>query len=90
LKHTSEDVLRAKAFLTKPFLHKTIYLIFIVCTMVAIHTFFEFAVYSDIPAVVLYLSSKFRVFYTLSLVLSMGLLALLSFNLFKLLSSSKK
>lgn len=43
---TPDDVLRAKAFITKKFLHRNFILIFILIVLVAVHTFLEyFAIY---------------------------------------------
>ena len=89
LKNTSGDVLRAKAFLTKPFLHSTIYLVFVVCIMVALHTIFEFVEYGYFPIPLLYFVSEIHILYTLTLTVSMALLAYLAHNLFRLLSSSR-
>lgn len=84
-----DDVLRAKAFLTKSFLHRTILLIFVVCITVAIHIIFKFAEYGYMPVQLPYLVPGIDVVNTMSLAVSMGVLAYIAHNLFRFLLSSR-
>lgn len=83
---TADDLLRAKAFLTKPFLYRNFKIIFIVGAFVALLTFLEFVEFFGYTSVLMQFAQLMRF---LALTISMLLLVLLAYYWCKLLSSPK-
>ncbi|VVB89894.1 Uncharacterised protein [uncultured archaeon] len=83
---TPNDVLRAKAFITKQFLHRNFILIFILIVLVAIHTFLEFFVIYGYPLYLARFEHLMSIFYLSLLSVSMILLAILAYYWYGLLS----
>lgn len=90
LKDIPADVIRAKAFLTEPFLRRIILMVFAICIMMALHAIFEFAELGYTPDYVMYLLTKIHILGTFTLLSSMAILLNLVYYIFKLLSSSRK
>ncbi len=83
---TPDDVLRAKAFITKQFLHRNSILIFILIVLVAIHTFLEFFIIYGYPLYLAQFERLMSMFYLSLLSVSMLLLAILAYHWNRLLS----
>ncbi len=88
-KHTPDDILRAKVFLAKPFLYRNLCLVFIASALVALHTVLEFVEYGVVIQILIPYASNIHIIYSLTLAISMFLLALLAYYWCKLLSSPK-
>lgn len=88
-KRTPDDVLRAKVFLAKPFLYRNLIIIFMVSTLVSLHTVLEFIDYGVVIQILIPYASNIHIIYSLTLAISMFLLALLAYYWCKLLSSPK-
>jgi hypothetical protein len=86
---TPDDVLRAKAFLTKQFLNRNFILIFILIIIVVIHTFLEFFVIYGYPLYLARFERLMSMFYLSSLSFLMLLLAILAYYWYGLLSPKK-
>jgi ABC-type dipeptide/oligopeptide/nickel transport system permease component len=87
---TPDDVLRAKAFITRQFLHRSFILIFILIVLVAFHTFLEFFVVYGYPSYLGQFEHLISVFYLSLLSVSMLLLAILAYYCHRLLSPKNR
>ncbi len=86
---TPDDVLRAKAFIAKQFLHRNFIIIFILIVLVAIHTFLEYFVIYGYPLYLAQFERFMSMFYLSLLPVSMFLLAILAYYWYRLLSPKK-
>jgi len=85
-RHTNDEVIRGRAFLTKSFLNKNFLLVFITGAFVAIHTLLEFVEIFGYPSALMQHVQIFYNVYILTLAISMLLLVLLAYYWQKLLS----
>ncbi len=84
---TSDEVLRAKAFLTKPFMHRNFMFVFVMSIFIVTHTVFEYAELVGYPSNLGTFSTIIHLLYISALMISMILLALLAHHWHRLLSS---
>lgn len=85
-----DEVLRARAFLTREFLNKNFMLIFITGAFVGLHTLLELIEIFGYPSALMQFAQQIRILYFLTLTISMFLLVLLAYYWYNLLSSPKK
>jgi zinc transporter ZupT len=83
------DILRAKAFITKQFLHRNSILIFILIILVAIHTFLEYFAIYGYPSYLARFERLMSMFYLSLLSASMLLLAILAYYWYGMLAPKK-
>src|SRR5574341_1333994 len=88
-KNMNNNVLRAKVFLTKSFLHTNLMLIFIVVVFIALHVILEFIEHFGYFPFLMQFEQTIDLFYILALTVTMFFLVLLAHNWRRLLSSSK-
>ena len=84
-KHTDDDILRAKAFLSKDFLYRNFVLVFITSASFVIHTVLGFIETFEYPGAWMQFTQQIRILSLLTLTASMLLLVLLEYYWCKLL-----
>lgn len=84
-----DDILRARAFLTRQFLNRNFMLVFITGAFMGLHTILEFIEIFGFPSVLMQFAQEIRMLYFLTLTISMLLLVLLAYYWCKLVSSQK-
>jgi hypothetical protein len=84
-----DEILRARAFLTKQFLNRNFVLIFITGAFVGLHTLLEFIEIFGYPSALTQFAYPMRIIYFLTLTASMLLLVLLAYYWRKLLLPQK-
>lgn len=89
-RRTDDEVLRARAFLSRQFLNRNFMFVFITGAFVGIHTLLEFVEIFGYPSALMQFAQEIRIFYFLTLTISMLLLVLLAYYWCKLFSSSMK
>ncbi len=77
--NTSDDVLRAKVFLTKNFLRNNFVIIFIVGSLVFIHTITELLIYDFVDSSIPF-TPILRIFHATTLPIATLLMAFLAYN----------
>lgn len=88
-RHIDNDTLRAKAFLTKEFLHRNFIIALIVGILVAFHTVMEFNEFFGYPSILIPFEKYIESFYLFTLTATMALLVILAYYWCKLFSFTK-
>lgn len=88
-RHFNDDFIRAKAFLNKKFLNRNFILVFITGAFVGLHTLLEFIEILGYPAELIPFAKEMRLFYFMTLTISMILLVVLAYYWYKLVWHSK-
>ncbi len=83
----NDDVMRAKAFLDKKFQNRNFILIFMTVVFVSLHTLLEFIGIFGSPSELIPFAKEIRLFYFLTLTISMILLVVLAYCWYKLVCS---
>jgi hypothetical protein len=84
-----DDVMRAKAFLNKKFLNRNFNLVLIIGAFVGLHTLLEFIEILGYPSALIPFAKEIRLFYFLTLTISMILLVVLAYCWYKLVCYQK-
>ena len=85
-RHMDDDVLRARAFLTRKFLTRNFILVFVSGAFVGFHTIFELVDIFGYPSALMRFEQEIRISHYLSLTFSLFLLVLLACYWYKLIS----
>jgi len=85
-----DEIIRARAFLTREFLNRNFMLVFITGAFVGLHTILEFIEIFGYPTALIQFAQEIRILYFLTLTISMLLLVLLAYYWCKLVSSHKQ
>lgn len=85
-RHMDDDVLRARAFLTRKFLTRNFILVFVSGAFMGLHTVLEFFEVFGHPSALMRFVQEIRINYFLTLTFSMFLLVLLAYYWSKLIS----
>ncbi|MFA4957802.1 MAG: hypothetical protein WC556_12605 [Candidatus Methanoperedens sp.] len=85
-RHTDDEIIRARAFLTKSFLNKNFLLVFLTGAFMGLHTLLEFFEIFGYPSALMQYVQIFYNIYILTLTISLLLLVLLAYYWQKLLS----
>jgi hypothetical protein len=88
-RHIDDKFLRAKAFLNIEFQNRNFMLIFMTVIFVGLHTLLEFIEIFGYPSVLIPFAKEIRLFYVLTLTVSMILLVVLAYCWHKLVSYKK-
>lgn len=78
-RNTADEVLRAKVFLTKNFLHNNFVFIFIVGSLVFLHTITELLIYDFVDSSIQF-TLILRIFHVTTLPIATFLMAFLAYN----------
>jgi hypothetical protein len=85
-----DEIIRARAFLTRQFLNRNFMLIFITGAFVGLHTLLEFIEIFGYPSALMQFAQEIRILYFLTLTISMLLLVILAYYWCKLVSFQKQ
>lgn len=85
-----DEIIRARAFLTRQFLNRNFMLIFITGAFVGLHTILEFIEIFGYPSALMQFAQEIRILYFLTLTISMLLLVILAYYWCKLVSFQKQ
>ena len=88
-RYIDDDFIRAKAFLNKEFLNRNFILVFIAGAFVGLHTLLEFIEIWGYPSELIPFAKEIRLFYFLTLTISMILLVVLAYCWYKLVCYQK-
>lgn len=89
-RHMDDDVLRARAFLTRKFLTRNFILVFVSGAFVGFHSIFELVDIFGYPSALMQFEQEIQINYLLTLTFSMFLLVLLAYNWCRLISIREK
>ncbi len=89
-RHMDDDVLRARAFLTRKFLTRNFILVFVSGAFVGFHTIFQLIEIFGCPSAFMRFEQEIQIVHYLSLTFSLFLLVLLAYYWYKLISIREK
>ncbi|MCX9085291.1 MAG: hypothetical protein OIN87_10915 [Candidatus Methanoperedens sp.] len=84
-----DKLIGAKAFLNKKFLNRNFIFVFITGALVGLHTLLEFFEIFYYPSILIPFAKGIRLFYFITLMLSMILLVVLAYNWCRLICNQK-
>ena len=88
-RYINDDFIRAKAFLNRKFLNRSFILVFIAGAFVGLHTILEFIEIFGYPSELIPFAKEIRLFYFLTLTISMISLVVLAYCWYKLVCYQK-